>query len=172
MQVFIKKRLRGRQVLLYVAMLGLGAALGYGVAFAQMSLRERAFVSSFHPLRADDSLPLVHPLLAYETPQATTLPEYAALKREFEDVVNEKLRDGTTESISVYYRNVESSRWIGVNEDTVYYPASLLKVPLMIAYFKAEESDPSLFSRRIVYKSISGGADFEAPSELISGSSY
>ena len=156
-----------------LAILTFGITIGYGVAFVQSTLYERTLVNSFHPLRdKDNSLPFVHPLLAYETPQATVLPEYAALKRKVLRFVDERLSGGIVESISVYYRNVESSRWIGINEDVAYYPASLLKVPLTIAYFKAEESDPLLFSRHIVYEPISPGLDFETPSKLTPGRSY
>ncbi|MBI5456169.1 serine hydrolase [Candidatus Kaiserbacteria bacterium] len=156
-----------------ILILAIGVVLGYGAAFLNLNWRERNFLNSSYPLRAnDESFRFVHALVAYETPQATVLPEYAELKRKVETLIHEKLQDGTAESISVYYRDTEASRWIGVNEDTAYYPASLLKVPLMIAYFKAEESDPSLLQRKIVYVPISVGDKYEAPSQLTSGRSY
>ncbi len=173
MHGIIRRFLGEREMVIRIVVLAIGLLLGYGIASTQLRLQQEDFLNSFYPLRADDTtLSLVHPLIAYETPQATGLPEYADLKKKVEALINEKLHGGAIESISVYYRNIETSRWIGINEDTAYYPASLLKVPLMIAYFKAAESDPTILKRRITFEPISGGADFEAPTGLSVGSSY
>lgn len=40
--------------------------------------------------------------------------------------------------------------WVGINEDEKFSPASLIKVPLMITYFKAAESNPSLLKQTII----------------------
>jgi len=69
-------------------------------------------------------------------------------------------------------RALPSGRWIALRRNVIYYPASLLKVPVMIAYFRKEESDPTLFEQRIIYTPLSTGDTFEAPSKLVTGRSY
>ncbi len=55
-------------------------------------------------------------------------------------------------SVSVYYQDLKSGRWFGINQNENYDPASLLKIPIMIAYFKEAESDPSILSKKIYYQ--------------------
>lgn len=151
----------------------IGLAVGYGIASIQAHFWERDFFEEVRPLRiADPAFPLIHRLIAYEVPQATAIPEYAELRRKVQSLVNSILQKGDVQDLSVYYRSVETGRWVGVNENESYYPASLLKVPLMLGYFKARETDPGLFSRRIVYEPGSARTDFEAESTLVSGKSY
>jgi beta-lactamase class A len=47
-------------------------------------------------------------------------------------------------SISVYFRQLQEGRWVGINEREVFIPASLLKVPLMIAAYRQIEINPSI----------------------------
>ena len=53
--------------------------------------------------------------------------------------------------ISLYFRELNDGTWIGINEREEFSPASLLKVPLMMAYLKASETDPSLLKKKIKY---------------------
>jgi beta-lactamase class A len=61
----------------------------------------------------------------------------------------EKLkREKKASEIAAYYRDLNNGVWIGFNEDAKFVPASLLKLPLMMAYFKAAESDPEIMTRK------------------------
>lgn len=55
---------------------------------------------------------------------------------------------------SVFFRDLSSKKWIGIDQNKKYSPASLLKLPLLIAYFELSESDSGLFSRKYVFKKI------------------
>jgi beta-lactamase class A len=50
---------------------------------------------------------------------------------------------------TVYYRDLNNGPWFGINEKEYFSPASLIKVPLMIAYYKLSESDPSILDKEI-----------------------
>lgn len=56
------------------------------------------------------------------------------------------------ERIGVFYRDLDSRKWFGVNELEPFTPASLLKIPLVIAYYKLAEVDPSILSRSLIYQ--------------------
>lgn len=58
----------------------------------------------------------------------------------------EKVRD-----VSVYYRDLTNGSWTGVNQDDQYAPASLMKVPVMIAVYKKAENDVSILSKQLYY---------------------
>lgn len=60
-------------------------------------------------------------------------------------------QSGKTSNIAVYFRDMNNGPWIGINEDVAYAPASLLKVPIMIAAFKMAENNPAFLEKKIRY---------------------
>jgi beta-lactamase class A len=53
---------------------------------------------------------------------------------------------GTVQNISLCYRDLNNGPWFAVNEDKIFYPSSLLKVPLFMASFTELDRDPSFLS--------------------------
>lgn len=128
-------------------------------------------INKIHPLR-EEGLPykFVHPLLAYETSE-TNDPEYAPLKQDIEKLINDKISNNQITIASVYFRDLSSSRWIGVNADETYSPASLLKIAILISYLKMSESGQVDLNSKLIYKSQTQ-IPYETPSVLVSGNSY
>jgi beta-lactamase class A len=58
------------------------------------------------------------------------------------------IKDG---AIGVYYANPTLGKWAGANENESFSPASMLKVPIMVAVLRVSEDDPSLLSKKIFY---------------------
>lgn len=79
--------------------------------------------------------------------------EYAELRKEIESAIDSAVLRGQAKDASVYFKDLTNGKWVAINGDEFYAPASLLKVPLMIAYFKYAESRSAIFSKRIVYVS-------------------
>ncbi len=61
------------------------------------------------------------------------------------------IKEGKAARISVWVRDFNTLQWASVNENERYAPASLLKVPLMIAYYKLAEIEPSLLTTELPY---------------------
>lgn len=57
-------------------------------------------------------------------------------------------------SASVYYRDLNSSRWTGVNENEKYAAASMYKVVTMMSLLKRASRDPSFLKNRITVPGI------------------
>lgn len=55
--------------------------------------------------------------------------------------------------VSVFFVDLNSGKQFGVNENDTYIPASLLKVPYLIAYLKEAESEPTILSHTLKYTS-------------------
>jgi beta-lactamase class A len=72
------------------------------------------------------------------------------LKKDIADLIAEKKELGKTTFVSVYLRDLNNGPWIGINEQEKFSPASLLKVPLMISYFKMAESDPQILEKKLL----------------------
>ena len=74
---------------------------------------------------------------------------------------------------SVFYKEMTSVHWTGVNQNDGFYPGSLLKLPLLLNVLKLSESNPSLLDQRYVFN---GGLNIpvlEAPeTALVPGKDY
>jgi beta-lactamase class A len=82
-------------------------------------------------------------------------------------------RDATR--ISVWVRDLTTLQWMGVNEKEEYAPASLFKVPVMIAIFKYAEIEPSILDQKIVFSEnslVSENDRVEPEYRLVAGQEY
>lgn len=95
----------------------------------------------------DTSFKYIDPLLLCRITGLPTPPEFENLKTKISGLIAEA---GTKiQSASVVFRDLEKSDGLGINQNDQYAPASLLKLPLMIAYLKAYESDPELLQKKL-----------------------
>jgi beta-lactamase class A len=51
---------------------------------------------------------------------------------------------------SVFYRDLNTRRWFGVNDNQAYYPGSLVKLPLAMAYYKLAELQPGILDETLM----------------------
>ncbi len=97
----------------------------------------------------------------------TIVTQLATTQTLVNDKVNEYVKNGSVSRISVFERDLNTRRWLSVNDNAVYAPASLMKAAIMVAYYKYSEIDPSVLSTRLTYK---GTADVNADQELYDNS--
>lgn len=102
----------------------------------------------------------ISPLIAFSVGEKSEFTEYANLERLLRDKISALKRAGKIHSTSVYFRDMQSGHWTGVNEEELYSPASLYKVALMIAVLQVAENEPTLLNERIPFK---GSPSAEAP---------
>ncbi len=80
-----------------------------------------------------------------------TLGELKPFRYKVDAFIEHKVNSGEASMISVFFRDLNSGHRFGIREQEAISPESLLKLPLMIAYFKWAESDPQVLRRRISY---------------------
>lgn len=102
----------------------------------------------------------INPLIGFNLGEKEAFTEYAHLERTLREKIALLKTDRKIYSASVYFRDMESGHWTGVNEEELYSPASLYKVGLMIAVFKKSENDPKFLDKEIVF---SGTRNSEKP---------
>lgn len=91
-----------------------------------------------------------NPLLECEQSEAS-FTELTPFKEKLESVAKEmESRDGVS-AVSVYFRDLNNGPWFGLDEGTSFSPASLLKLPLAIAYYKLAESSQGYLQKKILY---------------------
>ncbi|HYD93345.1 MAG TPA: serine hydrolase [Candidatus Paceibacterota bacterium] len=99
----------------------------------------------------DERYPYIRPLLICQINEGNETRAYGELEAEIENVIETGKSEGRITAGSVYFRDLTSGKWTGVNELEPYAPASLLKVPIMISYFKEAEHTPGVLATRYPY---------------------
>lgn len=73
------------------------------------------------------------------------------LQQRVEDLVQRKTGPYRLTQVSVYFRDLNNGPWFSINEKERFAPASLLKVPTMIACLKQAERAPRFLAKRLTY---------------------
>ncbi len=94
---------------------------------------------------------LINPILSCEIAQKGSFTELRSVESSLNRLVSKKISQQEASHISIYLRLLNSGRWIGVNEEKEYTPASLMKVIIMVAFFKEAENNPSVLTREIQF---------------------
>jgi beta-lactamase class A len=90
---------------------------------------------------------LTNPLLRH-----VKFRELRSFRDKIEELIKKEKEDGLAEEVSVYFRSLSDGAWYGINERGKFCPASILKVPIMMACFKIAEKDPDILNKKITYK--------------------
>lgn len=61
------------------------------------------------------------------------------------------MEDLKEKDISVYFLSLDGNKWVGINENEPFSPASMLKVPTMVAYLRYAETNPEILSKNIYF---------------------
>ncbi len=104
------------------------------------------------------------PLLDVELPQGMSVAnEPIPFKYKIEDFIRDQQQRGHVSKVSVYYRDLHDGPWFGIDENVVFNPASMLKVPVLMAWLRRAEKDPAVLSQRFIYD---GRDDLTASQQL------
>ena len=68
--------------------------------------------------------------------------------------VEKRFSDKKLVTASMYFRDLNNGPWVGVDEKEMFTPASLMKVPMMMAFYKNLEGNPKLLSKKITYHDV------------------
>jgi beta-lactamase class A len=164
---------RLRFIFPYATVFLIGLGLGYYIFQNNLTTLSNAVKSTLVPIQEQGTAyKFVHPLLAYRTPEATVLGDYISLKAALQSTVDAASADGTSRA-AVYFRDLDAALWVGINQTDTYYPASLLKVPTMMAFYQESEDNPGTFDQTIIYDpSVLPSIPFDTPSVLTPGQPY
>jgi len=110
--------------------------------FLGRMFQSRNYVGFSSPIRKGGT-GLVNPLLVCARDDVSSINN--GVQAVIQKAVNAEIEKGDITASSVYYRRFLDNSWALLNGDETYYPASLNKVPLMIAYYNwVEETDAPL----------------------------
>jgi beta-lactamase class A len=94
---------------------------------------------------------LINPLVEYELDSFYYKHELKNFEDEVRNLTNQLIKDGKVTNVAMYFRDLNNGPWFGINEDKKYFPASLLKLPVMMTYYKLAETQPEILNKTINY---------------------
>ena len=103
----------------------------------------------FSEIRHQGNYRFINPLLECDNFDPSRLSETINL----EDNIRAYIERQTYAKVSVYYRDLNNGPWFGIGADDSYAPASLLKVPILLASLRQCQFAPDLHLKTIKYDS-------------------
>lgn len=100
-------------------------------------------------IRQDFNYKFINPLLECENISISQDKNLSSLKKSIQFIIDQNIDNNQISFASVYYRDLNNGPWFGINEREYFSPASLIKVPIMMAYLKETENDHHLLERKI-----------------------
>lgn len=99
----------------------------------------------------------------------------STLQNKLEILAESYKKTNKVKRMSVFVRDLSTSRFAGYNENDIYYMASLLKTPILIAGFKLAEVEPKILDQVINYDGLPnlyGEQVIKSNDVLVAGNSY
>lgn len=93
----------------------------------------------------------INPLLFSRVSKSFYTEEYRTLNDSVTSAIQSTVDDGFAESVSVYFRDLNTGHWTGIREDQKYHPSSMLKVLGLMSYLRRSEENPSLLQEKLYY---------------------
>jgi len=103
--------------------------------------------------RNQEGYKYINPLLECESTEFSRTAALEPLRKKLISVVESQKNLGNITFASIYLRDLNGGPWLGINEMENFSPASLVKVPLMMTYYKAAEKKPELLNETITIDS-------------------
>jgi beta-lactamase class A len=144
-----------KQIIIYIFALFVGLVIG--VFVGSNSGRTNQNNSGSANNNADDKsveyrsggYQFISPLLECDSGESIYQGQTAALKEKLTKYIQQQKDQNQIADAAVYFRDLRNGPWFGINEDTKFVPASLMKVPIMIAYYKLAETNPDILGKKI-----------------------
>ena len=137
--------------------------------------------SSFHSIESVHSISqvrenspeyqFINPLL-YIDNSSVVYTELDPLKHDLERYVEREIFHKRAEKVAVYYRELNSGVWVGVNPDEKFVPASILKVANLITYLRLAEDEPDIMERRVYYEKNPNDRQNYPPTKVLESGYY
>lgn len=111
---------------------------------------------------------LTNPAVDVTETHSLTIGERRALQEELRRSAEEAIRTGVITNYGIYYRELISGPAIALNQEQGFFPASLLKIPVAMWYYKQAETDPDILTQEINFTGPAGvTVEYFMPQETI-----
>ncbi len=109
------------------------------------------FINNFSEFCNETEYPFINLNLRCKDKLVVSKGSYIELKNKLEHFIEERKKGNIITDISIYFRDLQNGPTLDINEHINFAPASLLKLPLLVAYFYLAEETPSLLDEKIYF---------------------
>ena len=115
-----------------------------------------------------DAYRFINPIILTVDNRDVEFDEYRDLKSKVQTYINIHSVNGVKKA-SFYFRDLNTGEWVGVNEDELYSPSSMLKVATLIAYSRLADDDPKILLEKVLYEPSDISGQNYRPKQLAKG---
>ncbi len=127
--------------------LGLGWLLFHGGTSAVTPAASSSGSHAIYAAKQDNSL--IDPLYLCLNPQNGSA-DVVALHTQLDNLVKDRIKQNAASRVSIYFRDLNSGNWTSINDTERYFPASMLKITVMINYYLAAMSKPETLAKNFM----------------------
>lgn len=91
----------------------------------------------------------INPLLECEQAQNLGRKYYKPTFDTVKEIINDYENKGMATEVGVYFRDLNNGPWYAFNEDALFEPASMFKLPLLVSLYKKREIDHEFFDQKV-----------------------
>jgi len=140
-----------RKCIAAAALLLLVFFAGYAARWLGEKRKGREAVQSMQEVRLR-GYDFINPLLECdEGAQGIGSQSLYPFKHKVELLIDESKKKNWVSHVSVYFREMNNGLAIDIDGQEKFTPASLIKVPILIAYLKAAESNPGIMKQKLTF---------------------
>lgn len=114
----------------------------------------------------------VHPILSCEAPDRTMDAYLKPVRDRVTEAVANLRGAGDIDALALYFYDLDRGGSFGIDADHLFPPASLLKVPVMVAALRAEAAEPGLLGRTVIMPESWPGSGLAPEGTLEVGKAY
>jgi beta-lactamase class A len=139
-----------RTIIISIVFISVSIGLGY---FLGTKSLKKAELELIKPKVVSDTSPisLVNPMLPCIQEMKLNMKELKSFRPALDSYLAKIQIQNPEIHISYYFRDLNNGLWIGVEEKELFSPASLMKIPVMIAVLKKSETEPTFIDNKIQY---------------------
>ncbi len=147
-----------RRVFFGILLIAVGGGFGYMLTKNKPAVT--AYVEPIITRQANPLYPLIKPIIRVDFPPESNFQELDSLKSKVGVFIGQQQAAGKVKRTSFYFRDTNDAHWAGLGQDDQYHPASLFKVPYLLALYKDAEIKPQLLNERVYFSDAAhNGAD-------------
>lgn len=143
--------MKQRSVHIFSIFIGSIISLGIWILIGKMDFSWYADIDTSSGIRNASGYSFTNPLLECENNGSFAKQKYIPFEDEAIHRIQTEIQEKNPNiELSLYFRNLNNWPWFGINEESWFLPASLMKVTLLMSYLKWWDEDHTLLDKKTV----------------------
>ncbi len=118
----------------------------------------------------------ISPLLSCNFTAAGVVPEDQSMSNAIHATIERHEQAGDISKASTYFADFSTNQWSETYKDDKYYPSSLGKIPIMMAYYELAETSPDILQKTIAFptgsQDLNDTQDIKPTEAIVPGQTY